>query len=92
MVALTGLLLFNVWMLLSPPQLMMELLTLMPLPQSGRAVLLIGVAINMAVSIVFEEYVALRLASGIGKLVRRSRQATRHHDRKTYKAVEGGMR
>jgi cation-transporting ATPase 13A2 len=83
--------LFNVAILLSPPQLISDMLTLMPVPHSGRWVLLCLVLVNVLLSLVFEQYGARYLAGWVGAVLRWHRSGRRRAG-KAYKIVEGGMR
>lgn len=84
---------FNVLVLLAPPKLVSNLLTLMPLPVVGRYVLLVAAVVNVGISMVFEEWGTPNVSAVIGLLTRwwqRGRRRTR--DGKIYKVVESGMR
>lgn len=84
----------NIFVLLSPPQTISDLLTLMPLPIHGRTVLLFSVAANAVLSMGFEQWGAGTLAVVAGRVAKVSYRwsASRRSQGKMYKAVEGGMR
>lgn len=94
MLSLAALTMFNMLVLLSPPQAIVDLLTLMILPKDGRVKLLMAIAINMAVSITYEEFGALMVSGMVGHIIkwRKNNLKVRETDGKVYKAVEGGMR
>ncbi|TFK44814.1 Ca-transporting ATPase [Crucibulum laeve] len=84
---------FNVLVLIAPPRIISELLTLMPLPMDGRTTILIAAVINVVVSMSFEQWGAQSVGVGIGAMMRWwNRGGKRVREGKTYKAVEGGMR
>ncbi|KAK0504701.1 hypothetical protein EDD18DRAFT_1126008 [Armillaria luteobubalina] len=83
---------FNLVILLFPPGVLTEWLTLMALPAHARMVLLIAVVVNIGVSLLFEQYGAHTVATIIGILLSWRRGRRRDRDGKVYKAVEGGMR
>lgn len=89
MLALGALTFFNVLLLLTPPAILSDLLTLMPLPLDARTILLLASGINVVASLVFERWGAERVAVAIGKLHWRGHRRLR--EGKAYKAVEGGM-
>jgi len=81
----------NVLVLLSPPQAISDLLTLMPLPIHGRTVLLFGGAANAVLSLAFEQWGAGTLAVVAGRLGRISHRLSlsrRNQGKYNYKAVE----
>jgi len=84
----------NTLVLLSPPQTISGLLTLMPLPIHARTVLLFGAAANAVLCTVFEQWGARVLAVAVGQVNRISHHwcMSRRSEGKVYKAVEGGMR
>ncbi|KAJ7647229.1 hypothetical protein FB45DRAFT_892809 [Roridomyces roridus] len=84
----------NMLVLLSPPEIIAAILTLMPLPIHGRTVLLFGVAGNAVVSMAFEQWGAGMLAVVVGRVAKVIQRWTssRRNQGKMYKAVEGGMR
>ncbi|KIK67306.1 hypothetical protein GYMLUDRAFT_69495 [Collybiopsis luxurians FD-317 M1] len=84
--------LFNLLVLLSPPQAVLDLLTLMILPKDGKVKLLMAVAINMAVCIIYEEYGVMLVSGIVGQMMNWRKRSRRVHESKVYKAVEGGMR
>ncbi|KAJ7091282.1 Ca-transporting ATPase [Mycena epipterygia] len=89
---LTGL---NILVLLSPPEMISDVLTLMPLPIHGRTVLLFGAAANAVLCMGFEQWGAGALAALAGKIIKVSHRWSaqrRSAHGKIYKAVEGGMR
>jgi cation-transporting P-type ATPase 13A2 len=90
MVSIGLLSLISVVILLRPPQAITGLMILLPLPFGARVVLLVAVAANVVVSMVFEEWGAGRIAEMIGAVLR-WRQG-RRRARKAYKVVEGGMK
>ncbi|KAF8210382.1 hypothetical protein K438DRAFT_1809584 [Mycena galopus ATCC 62051] len=80
----------NTLVLLSPPEAVSDLLTLMPLPIQGRAVLLVGAVLNAVLCMGFEQWGAGTVAVVAGRIARMSRRRRRDGG-KLYKAVEGGM-
>jgi len=84
--------LFNIMVLLLPPQPISDILTLMPLPFRARTVLLLMAVINVAVSMTFEQWGTQLVAGVIGGGMRWWRGRRRAREAKAYKAVEGGMR
>ncbi|KAJ7446163.1 hypothetical protein B0H11DRAFT_2085328 [Mycena galericulata] len=80
----------NLLVLLSPPQAISDVLTLMPLPIHGRTVLLFGVAGNAVLSMGFEQWGAGTLAVVAGRVAKISYRwsGTRRNQGKMYKAVE----
>lgn len=91
MLSLGVLSMFNMLVLLSPPSIMAELLTLMALPFEARTLLLFAVALNVVISLGFEQWGAQTVAVLIGNMMRRHGRR-RVRNGKTYKSVEGGMR
>lgn len=92
MFSIVTLTLFNLLVLLHPPEPVRHILELMILPFPARKSLLFAVIFNVAASLVFEEWGTHVAAQAIGAL-----QGLRHGRRrirqgKAYKAVEGGMR
>lgn len=84
---------FNVLVLLAPPKIMLDILTLMDLPIGSRYVLLVAAVVNVVVSLAFEEWGTQGVSTMIGATMKccgRGRRRVR--DGKAYKAVEGGMR
>ncbi|KAF8161197.1 P-type ATPase [Crassisporium funariophilum] len=84
---------FNVLVLLAPPQVVSDALTLMGLPMGARYSLLVAAVINICVSMGFEEWGAQSVSRMVGSVMRwwqRGRRRVR--EGKAYKAVEGGMR
>jgi cation-transporting ATPase 13A2 len=83
---------FNVLVLLAPPGVVSNILTLMTLPVAARYVLLIAVVVNVGISMAFEEWGTPTVSTVIGVMIRwwqRGRRRVR--DGKMYKVVEGGM-
>ncbi|KAK0461196.1 uncharacterized protein EV420DRAFT_1530853 [Desarmillaria tabescens] len=83
---------FNLLVLLFPPAVLTDWLTLMVLPARARMVLLMAVVVNICVSLLFEQYGAQTVATVIGTVLGWQRGRRRERDGKVYKAVEGGMR
>ncbi|KAJ3806480.1 hypothetical protein F5876DRAFT_49962 [Lentinula aff. lateritia] len=94
MFSLATLTAFNLLVLLSPPQAIADLLTLMMIPTEGRLKLLLAVAINMAICILYEGFGYLAVAGIVGQIMkwRKRNRRIRETGGKVYKAVEGGMR
>ncbi|KAL0956491.1 hypothetical protein HGRIS_002636 [Hohenbuehelia grisea] len=89
MASLAVLTLFNVLVLLSPPQPIIVVLELMTLPFAGRTTILASVVINVALSMAFEKWGTEAVAvvvGGVLNLFRRERR--RYRGGKAYKAVE----
>ncbi|KAK7005604.1 cation-transporting ATPase [Favolaschia claudopus] len=83
----------NTLVLLAPPEVVSDLLTLMPLPNHGRSVLLFGAVVNAVLCMCFEQWGAgtvAVIAGRIGKVMHGWR-GRRWDGKKVYKAVEGGM-
>ena len=78
----------NLWMLLAPPGVAVQVLTLMTIPVMGRYVLLFGVVLNVAVSMIFEEWGAGWVADTLGKWT--ELWTSRRRTTKGYKLVDGG--
>ncbi|KAJ3989971.1 P-type ATPase [Lentinula detonsa] len=93
MLSLGSLTLFNLLVLLSPPQAIVDLLTLMPIPKEGRLKLLLAVAINMSLCILYEGIGSFVVAGVVGQITqwRKRTRRIRETGGKVYKAVEGGM-
>ncbi|KAJ7188128.1 hypothetical protein C8R46DRAFT_1053735 [Mycena filopes] len=87
---LTGL---NALVLLSPPQAISDILTLMPLPIHARTVLLFGAGVNAVLCMGFEQWGAGTVAVVSGRVGKITHQwcFSRRRQGKVYKAVEGGM-
>ncbi|KAK0212773.1 hypothetical protein DFS33DRAFT_1370273 [Desarmillaria ectypa] len=83
---------FNLLVLLFPPAVLTDWLTLVVLPAHARMVLLMAVVANIAASLLFEKYGAQTVATVIGTVIGWQRGRRRDRDEKVYKAVEGGMR
>ncbi|KAK2463191.1 hypothetical protein APHAL10511_004846 [Amanita phalloides] len=81
---------FNLVVVLVPPEGVSRVLGLMTVPVSGRIVLVGAVAVNVVVSVVYEEWGAQQIARGVGAW-QRWRGRRRVREGKTYKAVEGGL-
>lgn len=82
----------NILVLVTPPQAVSKVLTLMPLPVAGRYVLLVAAIINVGMSMAFEEWGTPAVSTVIGLMMRwwqRGKRRTR--DGKMYKVVEDGM-
>lgn len=94
MFSLAALTSFNLLVLLSPPQAIADLLTLMMIPTEGRLKLLLAIAINMAICILYEGFGYLAVAGIFGQIMkwRKRNRRIRETGGKVYKAVEGGMR
>jgi cation-transporting ATPase 13A2 len=90
MISIGLLSLFNVVILLWPPQAIAGVMILLPLPFGTRVTLLMAVVANVVLSMVFEEWGAGRIAGVIGAVLRWRRG--RRRAPKAYKVVEGGMR
>ena len=83
---------FNILVVTTLPQNVSTVLTLMPLPVTGRYVLLAAAMANVAISMAFEEWGTPAVSIVIGLMKRwwqRGKRRTR--DGKMYKVVEGGM-
>ncbi|PCH43850.1 Ca-transporting ATPase [Wolfiporia cocos MD-104 SS10] len=91
MVSIGFLSLFNIVVLLAPPRPLAAILELVPLPWSARKTLLLAVVINIALSMVYEQWGTQAVSRVIGSIMQ-LRHARRVKDGKAYKAVEGGMR
>lgn len=81
--------LINTVILLSPPKFTLILLELMTLPFSARTTLLVGVAVNVAVSVMFERWGVQHLAQIVGSLVKVYREHRLIRLGKAYKLVDG---
>lgn len=79
---------FNLLVLLSPPAAMVDILSLMVLPMDGRAFLLFVVTLNVAVSMLYEQYGAGAVAGVVGTVMNWRHGRRRVRDGKVYKAVE----
>lgn len=90
MISIGTLTIFNLVLLLSPPQFVAEKLNLMPLVFSARLTLFFIVLFNVLVSVAFEQRGSGWIASIIGLLTKWHRG--RRRAGKTYKVIEGGMR
>lgn len=86
------LLVVNVWLLLAPSKMIVQLLTLMELPMSARFTLLAAAGVNIALSMAFERWgteITSQVIGGIQRQWNKDRWNVR--EGKAYKAVEGGM-
>ena len=83
--------LFNVVVLLIPPQFVADWLELMALPFEARMALILAVVLNIALSFAYEQWGTQTVARIIGWFFQLRRQR-RTRDGKAYKSVEGGMR
>jgi cation-transporting ATPase 13A2 len=84
MLSMVTLSLFNVMVLISPPQPIVVVLELMSLPRSGRNSLFGVVLVNVVLSLVFERWGSGVVAGIVGRIMhcrRRSRD-------KAYKALQ----
>jgi cation-transporting ATPase 13A2 len=91
MISMVTLTLFNMVVLLSPPQSLVVILELMPLPFSARRTLLVVTLVNMALSVVFEQWGSRGVAYVIGRMMQLRRGRRRTKGGETYKAVERGI-
>ncbi|KAJ3537048.1 hypothetical protein NM688_g6744 [Phlebia brevispora] len=89
MLSIVSLTVFNLIVLLAPPDFLSSILELMALPRVGRVTLLMVVIVNVVLSFVFERWGAPAVAELVGYLLSLRRQH-RVKDGKTYKAIEGG--
>ena len=83
MLSVVTLSLFNVMVLVLPPQPVVVVLELMPLPKSGRGTLLSVVLVNVVLSTAFERWGSGIVASIVGRITLHRRRARD----KAYKAV-----
>ncbi|KAF9501599.1 hypothetical protein BDN71DRAFT_1461138 [Pleurotus eryngii] len=91
MLSLITLTVFNILVLLYPPQLITVVLELMPLPFVGRMDLLVSVVINVCLSMVFERWGAQGIAEVVDSLRELiSHDTRRYQDGKAYRAVDMG--
>lgn len=82
----------NMLLLLAPPHAVSNILTLMTLPVAGRYVLLVAAAVNVGISMAFEEWGTPTVSTVVGLMIRWwQRGRRRARDGKMYKVVEGGM-
>jgi len=81
--------LINTVVLLSPPKFAVILLGLMMLPYSARTTLLVGVAVNIIVSVMFERWAVQYLAQIVGSLIKMYQEHRRIRLGKAYKLVDG---
>lgn len=89
MAALGALSVLNILVLLAPPQIISDILTLMPIPDRGRLFLLLVVVVNVVASHLFEKWGAEKVGTFFGKIA--SWHGRRSLDGKMYKVLEGGM-
>lgn len=87
MLSLVALTLFNVSVLITPTKFISAVLELMPLPLSARLTLLWVAIINVAVSVVFERWVAQLIADVVGMLVLEHEGRRRIKDNRAYRAI-----
>jgi cation-transporting ATPase 13A3/4/5 len=84
---------FNLFLLITPPKPLENLLTLMTLPMAARLTLLAVATGNVAVSLAFEQWGSQSVGSVIGAVMRKWQQGRwQVREEKVYKVVEGGMR
>lgn len=92
MFSIVTLAVFNMIVLLYPPEPVRKVLELMLLPFSARSSLLLAVIINIVLSMAFEEWGTRVIAQALGMLFRLRNGRRRTREGKAYKAIEGGMR
>ena len=80
---------FNTWVLLGPPQPVMLLLDLMPVPSSARLIAGVAVLGNVGVSFAYEEWIGGRVAKAVGVVLGESgrRKRRREASGRTYEAL-----
>ena len=81
--------LINVVILLLPPKFALVLLELKRLPYSARTTLLVGVVVNVIVSVIYERWGVQHLAQIVGSLTKMYREHRRIRLEKAYKLVDG---
>lgn len=81
--------LMNTVILLLPPKFTVILLDLMTLPYSARTTLLVGVVVNVIVSVMFERWGVQYLAQIVGSLTKMYQEHRRIQLGKAYKLVDG---
>ena len=89
-----SLFLINIWLLLSPSEVVAKLLTLVELPSTARYSLLIAAALNIVLSLAFERWgtvIASDLIARIVHLWSLSGGRGKVREGKAYKAVENGF-
>lgn len=95
MIAVAILSVFSLYALFAPSGFVIDLLGLVPFPQSFRIALFIAIILNTISCFVFESFLSkyvVRSVKGLQRLARRSRRnKTRKHGSKMYKAVERSM-
>ncbi len=87
MLSLVALSLFNVSVLLAPTKFISTFLELMPLPFTARLMLLWAAVINVAVSVVFERWLAQLIADVVGMLMTEYEGRRRMKDSRAYRAI-----
>ena len=87
MLSLIALTLFNISVLLVPTKFISAVLELMPLPLSARLTLLWAAVINVAVSVMFEGWIAQLIADVIGMLMSEHEGKRRIKDIRVYRAI-----
>jgi cation-transporting ATPase 13A2 len=88
MLSVVGLSAFNILVLLFPPQQLLDLLELMPLPGSARTTLLAVVVINVMLSLAFERWGTQAVTAGLSWASSQFRRGKwTRKDGKAYKAV-----
>lgn len=80
---------FNIIVLLAPPGIINDVLTLMDVPYNGRIYLAIVVVINVAVSLAFEQWGAQKLGTSLGRAHKWWKGRRRIKDGNAYKSVGG---
>lgn len=91
MLALCILSAFNLLVLLSPPKILTDILTLIPLPSDGKSMIVIVVLLNVLISLSFEHWGSEAVARAVGVITKPWKERRRVQDDKAYKTVEGGM-
>ena len=81
--------LMNTVILLAPPKFTVITLELMMLPRAARVTLLVGVAANIIVSVMFERWGVQHLSRIVGSLVKVYKEYRRVRSGKAYKLVDG---
>jgi cation-transporting ATPase 13A2 len=81
--------LINTVILLFPPKFARVFLELMILPSPARTTLLVGVAVNITVSVMFERWGVQHLARIVGSLTKNYQEHRRIRLGKAYKLVDG---
>lgn len=91
MLALCVLTAFNLLVLLSPPKMLTDILTLIPLPSDGKSAIVITALLNVIISLSFEHWGSEAVARAVGAITKPWNERRRSRDDKAYKLVEGGM-